>query len=174
MTRRKGQRRKLTTATTAILLLLLPFLPLPFLTLLLHPSLNNSYLSIKKKSSNGKSTALEAAYLQQAVIEACLQFQLMELEENIFIFEFFEDSIFLFHKIMERSIQTNSSSYLRFLLLLLFFLFLYFLKPFLYCCCWSSYYHSNSSICFPFFYLRKYSSYQEIICENCEKTENCQ
>jgi hypothetical protein len=53
--------------------------------------------------------ALEGSYLQQSIIEACLNgcSSVLSLEENIYILEMFEDSIYLFHKILERSISTN-------------------------------------------------------------------
>jgi hypothetical protein len=53
--------------------------------------------------------ALEGSYLQQSIIEACLNgcSSALSLEENIYILEMFEDSLYLFHKILERSISTN-------------------------------------------------------------------
>jgi hypothetical protein len=62
---------------------------------------------IKWKEIDAIYSALENAYLQQSVLEACLQIHLISLEEKTFLLESFEDSIFLFHKILERTIQTN-------------------------------------------------------------------
>lgn len=56
---------------------------------------------------------LEIAYLQQSIIKACLEgVYYISLEDNIFILQLFEDSIFLFHKIIERCKQTNEEKVL--------------------------------------------------------------